>query len=155
MPANNNTNEQLGKVPKQGEYCQTSLARSILPKLAGKGNIAKAHCQGEYCQTSLARATFPNLAGKGNITKFAWHFQRGVREPSPADTGAKSVGSQQQAALQYLERHLAAQVGHVLLREGVGRAATRELRERAREHAAVAPVHLLRYALRGILTHAY
>lgn len=49
--------------------------------------------------------------------------------------------------MQDLERGLAAQVGHVRLRERVGRVARRELRERAREHAAVAAVHLLRDVL--------
>lgn len=54
---------------------------------------------------------------------------------------------QQQLAGDDLERHLAAQVGHVRLREAVGGVARRELRERAREHAAVAAVHLLRDVL--------
>lgn len=60
---------------------------------------------------------------------------------------AAGRGLQQQARAQHLERGLAAQVGHVRLRERVGRAAAAELRERAREHAAVAAVHLLRDVL--------
>lgn len=56
-------------------------------------------------------------------------------------------GSQQQGAGEDLERGLPAQARHVGLREAVGRVAGAELRERAREHAAVAAVHLLRDVL--------
>lgn len=65
------------------------------------------------------------------------------------DPGCAGVGegSQQQGAGEDLERGLPAQARHVGLREAVGRVAGAELRERAREHAAVAAVHLLRDVL--------
>lgn len=59
---------------------------------------------------------------------------------------------QHQFPLQYLECCFAAQIRHVRLWEGVWRVTSRELRESAREHTTVAPVHLLGDVLQKIIT---